>query len=539
MFEKNAYITENRESDQIAQHTENNDCIGFLGKISYVEPTDQLFKIKRDDGKEESICCKEIDWKATVGDAVKVVKRNSSDETVLEYKIYPRKKYYEYNRVTGLGNGYAIFDNNKILWYDLVKEVPSLRIYEEYKVQVIESEQNNGLSTFNCRIINLLEKQEKSVIGNGIIFENKPFRIFLNDEDDEKKNETRTKHICIYNRSEKAPVLKCLKVIPFDPENEKLIKFDKSNVQLNFTMRPKTGRFTVYFNVCPKKIGKFYFYLIANFGKFQEKHEFSVEIFKSYIIPGEKCFKGPRFVDVQISEYGIPNDLREIDYSNFFSAIEEMENVYPSLKEPLTPLNYHERMKLCVYLEELGMEKSFEAYHIERGTFETVDEYLKLTVNGVAERRPSIIIGDKITAKNISSDNSTEQTIFEGFIHKVGDDAVLCKFHTDFHENHENKEYLIDFVFSRSIFRRQHYALESFISNSELGYNFLFPNDKICKNDLQLDALVDSEGVLCIGGRKQNWFNNQLNQFQKNAIVNVLRGEKRPLPYIFFGCPGK
>lgn len=445
--------------------------------------------------------------------------------------MVPKKKSVEYARVTAINDDHAVFDNRIILYKNTVK-YSRLKLYAEYKIEVIECDKRLAES-YNFRVISILEKMESDIIGTGIVFENAPFKIYLNQ--DEKK-EVGMKHIKIFNRSDKSANLKSIKIIPFLPENSDLIVFGKNDI--NFSLNPKIGQFKVFFNIQPTKIGKFYFHLIVGFSNFEEKYEFSIQILKAYILPGKKLLRSPRFVDIPLSEHAIPSDLKEIDYSNFKDAKQTLENLYPSLNENLTPMNYLEKMKLAIFLDELTMERSFANYHMDRAVFEDKEEYLKLTVKDVAEKRPSIIIGDKIIATDPTKSDNDENPIYEGYIHKVGNDSVFCKFHSDFHEQHAGKYYSIDFVFSRSLFRRQHHSLEKFTSNNSLGYNFLFPNKKIAINEVQLDAEVDSNGSLMIGKRQQNWFNNELNKYQKNAIVNVLRGENRPFPYIYFGCPG-
>ena len=98
-------------------------------------------------------------------------------------------------------------------------------------------------------------------------------------------------------------------------------------------------------------------------------------------------------------------------------------------------------------------------------------------------------------------------------------------------------------MFSRSNYRKQLHALEvvakdPFQDNS-VGVGFMFPQ-QIVKKESQLDVILTKDGRMMLSGfeREFKWYNSQLNQLQKQAVVNILRGEARPTPYVVFGPPG-
>lgn len=120
-----------------------------------------------------------------------------------------------------------------------------------------------------------------------------------------------------------------------------------------------------------------------------------------------------------------------------------------------------------------------------------------------------------------------------GWIHDIKQNAILLKFDESFHENYQNEDYQITFHFSRRSLRKQHHAIE--LAKQRLSM-ILFP-DAVQSIDKQLDVtLID--GQLQSANGVVPWFNQTLNDIQKMAIVNILQGVARPLPYIIFGPPG-
>lgn len=499
----------------------------------------EYFTIRTRNDEEYSQYFADIKWNAIANDRVKLKAKLDAKGSLEILEMMPKKKKdFEYGRVTSCEPTYAIFEQKIILLFEAIQKYPVLKMYDEYKFEAIESDQKIGVRNFDFRVMNLISKVEKTSNGSGIEFKCKIFKIFVENVKDDFDT-TRSQLITVCNKSCKAVDLISIKATAENANDAHLVHFDKADKSINYNLSAKSGQFIVHFKVRPAKIGKFYFCLTCTFSSstqktcgindFEETHRFFIEISKSVPIPGKQFRKSPRFVDVRISSYDIPEKMREIDFNKIHTAKDELIKIYSCLGEDLNAVNY---------LEKIAIEKSFCSYRIEKGVFETKNDYLKLIVKDVAEKRPSIIVGDTITAADpYQSDD--ERPIFIGCIHKVENDSILCKFHDDFHKTHNEKEFTIEFKYSRSIFRRQQYAIEQMLMPHCLGVDFLFPDKKISANQAQIDASLSCDGALRIGKVSHNWFNIQLNTNQKNAVVNVMRGENRPLPYIYFGCPGK
>lgn len=287
-------------------------------------------------------------------------------------------------------------------------------------------------------------------------------------------------------------------------------------------------------------------------------------------LAGQKPIRPPSFITNKLEMYDIPKRLTE----NLFKEMSQhkyigeipIENISPVLSKQLDIRNYGDRFHNLVYLEELALQINMHKYDMERANFIRNDDYLMLEVPDLSERRPSIILGDKLIAYDPSDPNIK----YEGFVHKTGARHVYLKFHQSFHERYNDEDYRVEFKSSRTNFRRYHQAVD--LAVRQLGRDFLFPTQIKLKAP-QINFIIDDDsqthkannyvkslrGILKKNSpnkvdkevtdqveNKENklptvklqWFDKSLNMYQRRAVENILKGEARPLPYFIFGPPG-
>lgn len=114
------------------------------------------------------------------------------------------------------------------------------------------------------------------------------------------------------------------------------------------------------------------------------------------------------------------------------------------------------------------------------------------------------------------------------------------KFDEDFSSRYQGQDYGIIFKFSRSKFIKQHNGVLRVEKLAKDSPQLLFPDRIVTQKKCQFDVqLVNGELELNQQKRPLKWLNPKLNQIQKKAVLNILRGESRPMPYVIFGPPGK
>lgn len=463
--------------------------------------------------------------------------------------IKPNREKHEIGTVTAVYKGYSIIDDSVVV-DDSVIGKQELKVCEEYEFEAIETSCMLQGRNFGWRITKLIGKVDKS--SNRDLKKHTAIQMydatftFRHDSSREVRQS-----ISVYNTSSEPVTLNTCHI----SSNSGLVQCDRN--ELNCHLQKDTGRFNIYLRILPKQIGSFVEELVADFGSFKKKCLVTIQIhddkfssagrsrrqrFKSdsEMIPGQKVRESPRFIEIRIKDYMIPEDFKDIDHKKQTQlVIRDLSDVYPFIFEELRKENYVNKMRYCLYLEEMMMKINFERYKIDRGHFENKGEFLRLEVEGVAEKRPSVSIGDSIRVTEPLI-NKEKKIIYEGCIHKVEHNGILVKFDKSFHSSHNRRDYRIEFFFSRTSFRRQHYALEKAVALGGLGYDFLFPRITHANKYPQVDVSLNrSDSLMQINNKSYAFFNNKLNIYQKEAVINVLRAESRPLPYIIYGPPGK
>ncbi|XP_050412880.1 RNA helicase Mov10l1 isoform X1 [Patella vulgata] len=323
-----------------------------------------------------------------------------------------------------------------------------------------------------------------------------------------------------------------------------------------------------------------------------------------WTIPGQrpKLKGGKMILPKRLDHYPVPDSLRN-------SVIDkgEVTAIEPALTEVLDIDNYVDRFSALLHLEEIQYELDIREFDLSQVCLRHVGRCLGLAVTGLAEGRPSVLMGDKII---LSIPGDPDGPYYEGFVHEVLNQEVLLKFSYDFHNKYNGEDYDVEFTFNRTSLRRCHQGIR--LAVKQLGIDFLFPLNVTMKtpqievkkpvynmdvvpldttyinyqkpqqeqekpektkpssptkyaninkvkeilescNDGKLPGHKQTKTVAPASPRKPKkylpsispwiqdkivFINPDLNDCQKMAVIKIVLGQSRPLPYIIFGPPG-
>ncbi|XP_058797629.1 probable RNA helicase armi isoform X2 [Phymastichus coffea] len=290
-------------------------------------------------------------------------------------------------------------------------------------------------------------------------------------------------------------------------------------------------------------------------------------------IRGMKPYRTAKFITMRPTTWKIP----EILWTAINKIIQErkthseaefiLADRVPCLYQHLNIDNYKQRFDYLLYLEEIAQILDMRRFDMATAVMHRSGEFLVLNVPGLAEKRPSLIIGDRVIV-SFKWDETNGQKCYEGYIHKIKSSDVFLKFNQTFHESYHGEDCQVSFKGSTTVLQRCHTAIG--MAMNRLGPDFLFPKKVVQKEpqfnfveaeedttdienneaqnmqkiqEIHADTSLDNDervkAVEAILSRKRiDWFTENLNVYQKLAVKNILKGVARPLPYVIFGPPG-
>ncbi|XP_017761861.1 PREDICTED: probable RNA helicase armi [Eufriesea mexicana] len=201
-------------------------------------------------------------------------------------------------------------------------------------------------------------------------------------------------------------------------------------------------------------------------------------------IPGIRPCKPPSFIKKRNAVFKIPKHYWDIiskcinERKSQIECASDFGNAIPCLLNSLCFESYKDRFHALLYLEEIAQKINMQQYNINSTVMRHCGEYLVMQVPGLAEKRPSLLIGDRAIVC-FKWDNSEGKLKYEGFIHKVTNSEIFLKFNYKFHQEYNYEDCQVTFKCSQSVMQYCHNAINMAVHR--LGQNFLFPTHVVEK----------------------------------------------------------
>ena len=126
---------------------------------------------------------------------------------------------------------------------------------------------------------------------------------------------------------------------------------------------------------------------------------------------------GTRFLMRKPKSYEVPPSLWRCD-GDVLSQV-------PCLRDALNAANYAARFSALLHLEEMAEAEQVARHEMRGAALDRRGGYLALEVPGLAEMRPSLLMGDSALVQT-SADGYA--TVFEGVIEEVRSSSILMLF---------------------------------------------------------------------------------------------------------------
>ena len=131
----------------------------------------------------------------------------------------------------------------------------------------------------------------------------------------------------------------------------------------------------------------------------------------------------PKYV-VPLKSYAIPTNLR------YQMNIGQLQAIFEGFEGGGS---YCHKFSMLLHVEEMQMEVDIAKYRMDMAKLKkpkakTDQSFLTLDVPGLAEKRPSLVRGDRLFVKKLAADGTPERKRYEGFVHRVELNKVFLKF---------------------------------------------------------------------------------------------------------------
>ncbi|CAH2045675.1 unnamed protein product, partial [Iphiclides podalirius] len=186
-----------------------------------------------------------------------------------------------------------------------------------------------------------------------------------------------------------------------------------------------------------------------------------------------------------------------------------------------TKSNYMNFFHHLLWWEEIIAKINLKRYNMFNVTMEQKKDVFFLEVPGLAEKRPSLMRGDRVFIK--PRDNPS--IVFESSVKDLNDTHIQLGNMDDAFQMYSQKGTLFDirFLLSRMQFERMHTAVNSIFSSKQECR--LFPEAP--KHKVPVHNIKKFYNPLIRG-----------NTEQRSAVEHILAGSSGKAPYIVFGPPG-
>ena len=136
---------------------------------------------------------------------------------------------------------------------------------------------------------------------------------------------------------------------------------------------------------------------------------------RRFVVRGPLLWAPTKHIHEKLPPYKVPKAIWEAAQSGH-----DVSKKFDVLKQELSVSNYKDKFTYLIYLEELEQQMNlWKNYSLSNVVMEKENDFFSIEVPGLAEGRPSLVMGDKIIVQMSNGSDQLEIVCFEGVINDV------------------------------------------------------------------------------------------------------------------------